>query len=382
MAYLVLDQKKLQHNYNFLLNLFENSDISWGIVSKMLCGTEPYLKELVDLGVKEIHDSRVSNLKKIKKLNPEIQTVYIKPPAKRSIKSIISYADVSFNTELETMKLLSDEAGKQGKIHKVIIMIEMGDLREGVMGDDLIDFYASVFQLPNLEIVGLGTNLNCLHGIMPSEDKLVQLSLYKQIIELKFNIKIPWVSGGTSVVLPLLLQRRLPVGVNHFRIGESLYFGLDLFTGETIPGMETGLFTLHTEIIEISKKPVVPFGESGSNPSGEETLINPELYGKEQWRAIIDIGLLDIQPKFLRPIDKNIEILGASSDMLILNITKCERMYNVGDTIAFDLDYMGALSIMNSFYVEKKIKKNNKLINRSIIRESADIAPISPVSQN
>lgn len=382
MAYLVLDQKKLKHNYNFLLELFDDSDISWGIVSKMLCGTEPYLKELVDLGIKEIHDSRVSNLKKIKRLNPEIQTVYIKPPAKRSIKSIISYADVSFNTELETMKLLSDEAAKQGKTHKVIIMIEMGDLREGVMGDDLIDFYASVFRLPNLEIVGLGTNLNCLHGIMPSEDKLVQLSLYKQIIELKFNKKIPWVSGGTSVVLPLLLQKRLPTGVNHFRVGESLYFGLDLFTGETIPGMETGLFTLHTEIIEISKKPVVPFGDAGSNPSGEETIINPEMYGKEQWRAIIDIGLLDIQPKFLRPIDKNIEILGASSDMLILNITNCEKMYNVGDTIAFDLDYMGALSIMNSYYVEKKIKKNNKLITRSNLRKATDIAPISPVSQN
>lgn len=382
MAYLVLDQKKLQHNYNFLLKLFENSDISWGVVSKLLCGTESYLKELVDLGIKEIHDSRISNLRKIKRLNPEIQTVYIKPPAKRSIKSIIAYADVSFNTELETMKLLSDEAAKQGKTHKVIIMIEMGDLREGVMGDDLIDFYASVFRLPNLEIVGLGTNLNCLHGIMPSEDKLVQLSLYKQIIELKFNIKIPWVSGGTSVVLPLLLQNRLPTGVNHFRIGESLYFGLDLFSGETIPGMETGLFTLHTEIIEISKKPVVPFGEAGSNPSGEETLINPELYGKEQWRAIIDIGLLDIQPKFLRPIDENIEILGASSDMLILNITNCEKMYNVGDTIAFDLDYMGALSIMNSYYVDKKIKKNNKVIDRSVIRKSSEIVPIEPVSQN
>jgi len=377
MAYLVLDQKKLQHNYNFLLKLFDDRDISWGVVSKMLCGTESYLKELVELGIKEIHDSRVSNLRKIKRINPEIQTVYIKPPAKRSIRSIVAYADVSFNTELETMKLLSDEAIKQGKTHKVIIMIEMGDLREGVMGDDLIDFYASVFELPNLEIVGLGTNLNCLHGIMPSEDKLVQLSLYKQIIELKFNIKIPWVSGGTSVVLPLLLQKRLPNGVNHFRIGESLYFGLDLFSGETIPGMETGLFTLHTEIIEISKKPVVPFGEAGSNPSGEETPINPELYGKEQWRAIIDIGLLDIQPRFLKPIDTNIETLGASSDMLILNITNCEKMYNVGDTIAFDLDYMGALSIMNSYYVEKKIKKNNKLVSRSILQKPIEAVAIN-----
>lgn len=363
MAYLVLDQQKLKHNHTYLSDLFDSKHISWGVVSKVLCGTESYLKEVVELGVEEIHDSRISNLKKIKSLNPAVQTVYIKPPAKRSIKEIVKYADVSFNTELETMKLLSEEAARQGKKHKVIIMIEMGDLREGVMGDELLDFYESVFRLPNLFIVGLGTNLNCLHGIMPSEDKLVQLSLYKQIIELKFKRDIPWVSGGTSVVLPLLLQNRLPKGINHFRIGETLFFGLDLFTGETVPGMEDGLFTLHAEIIEISKKPAVPFGDTGTNPSGEETEVNPELYGKEQLRAIIDVGLLDIQPKFLRPVDKNIETIGASSDMLILNITSCEKEYKVGDTIAFDLDYMGALSLMNSFYIEKRIKKGTTVKN-------------------
>jgi ornithine racemase len=98
---------------------------------------------------------------------------------------------------------------KQKKQHKIIIMVETGDLREGVMGDHLIDFYAKVFDLPNLEIIGLGTNLNCLNGVMPSADKLIQLSLYKQIIELKFNKKIPWVSAGTSVTIPLMLHKQL-----------------------------------------------------------------------------------------------------------------------------------------------------------------------------
>ncbi len=373
MAYLKLDQQKLKHNFNFLEGLFSKNNISWGVVSKLLCGTESYLNELVELGIKEIHDSRISNLQKIKELDPTVQTVYIKPPARRSIKEIVKYADVSFNTELETMKLLSEEAARQNKKHKVIIMIEMGDLREGVMGEDLLDFYESVFRLPNIFIVGLGTNLNCLHGIMPSEDKLVQLSLYKQIIELKFKREIPWVSGGTSVVLPLLLQNRLPKGINHFRIGEALFFGLDLFTGQTIPGMEDGLFTLHAEIIEISQKPAVPFGETGTNPSGEETEIDPNLYGKEQLRAIIDVGLLDIQPKFLRPVDKSIETIGASSDMLILNITHSENSYKVGDTIAFDLDYMGALTLMNSFYVEKRIKKGTRI--KKLHRDDKTEAP-------
>jgi predicted amino acid racemase len=104
-----------------------------GVVTKILCGNEIYLKEIIALGVREMHDSRISNLKKIKALDPTIQTVYIKPPAKRSIEKIVHYADVSFNTEID-IKMLSAEAQKQNKTHKIIIMIEMGDLREGVMG--------------------------------------------------------------------------------------------------------------------------------------------------------------------------------------------------------------------------------------------------------
>lgn len=357
MAFLKLYRDKLRHNYQFLDTLFKENNMDWGAVSKLLCGNELYLQELIDLGITEIHDSRVSNLKTVKKLAPNVQTVYIKPPAKRSIRSIVQYADVSMNTEYFTMKLLSDEAVRQDKIHKVIIMIETGDLREGVMGDHLVDFYAKVFELPNLEIIGLGTNLNCLHGVMPSQDKLIQLSLYRQIIELKFNRKIPWVSGGTSVTIPLLMNHQLPKGVNHFRVGETLFFGADLFEEKTIEGMHDSVFELFTEIIEITEKPTVPIGELAANPSGDLTEINQEDYGRTSYRAILDIGLLELDPKFL-VLDEQLEfdVVGASSDMLVLDLGENERGYKVGDLVSFKLKYMGALGLMNSNYIEKRIE--------------------------
>lgn len=331
--------------------------MDWGIVSKLLCGHRTFLQEVLDLGVEEIHDSRVSNLKMVKKLAPQVQTVYIKPPAKRSIKSIVTYADVSMNTEYYTMKLLSEEAMRQDKMHKVIIMIETGDLREGVMGEDLVDFYAQVFELPNLEIVGLGTNLNCLYGVMPSQDKLIQLSLYKQIIELKFDRKIPWVSGGTSVTIPLLMNQQIPKGVNHFRIGETLYFGANLFDNSTLPGMHNDVFRLYTEIIEITEKPLVPMGEMGTNPSGETQEIDPDDYGKTSFRAILDIGLLELDPKFLILEDHmKFDIAGASSDMIVLDLGENPNEYKVGDMIPFRLEYMGVLGLMNSNYIEKRIE--------------------------
>ncbi|MEX2597329.1 MAG: alanine/ornithine racemase family PLP-dependent enzyme [Salibacteraceae bacterium] len=354
MAFITFDKDKLQHNYTFLENFFKKNGIDWAIVSKLLCGNYEYVKLICETGIEEICDARISNLQLVKKIKPEIQTVYIKPPAKRSIKNIVKYADVSFNTQIQTIQWLSEEAQRQNKTHKIVIMVEMGDLREGVLGEDLVDFYEKVFELPNIEVVSFGTNLNCLHGVMPSHDKLIQLSLYKQLVEVKFNRKIPWVTGGTSVVIPLIFNKQLPKGINHFRVGETLFFGLNLFTGKVIKGMKGDVIKLYAEVIELIEKPKVPMGEMEANPSGEMYEMKQEDIGQTSYRAILDLGLLDISPEFLIPVHKNIEITGASSDMIVLDLGDKPR-YKVGDLVPFTLKYMGALALMNSAYIEKKV---------------------------
>ncbi len=355
MAYVKLYRSELKHNFDYLDSLFKKNDIKWGITTKLLCGNSAFLNEVINLGIGEVHDSRISNLKVIKEIDPETVTIYIKPPPKDTVPDVVKYADISLNTELSTMHELSDEAERQGKTHKVIIMIEMGDLREGVMREDLINFYEKVFKLPGLEVVGLGTNLNCLHGVMPDGDKLIQLALYKQIIELRFRKKIPLVSGGTTVTIPLLLRDQLPEGVNHFRVGEALFFGKDLFTDGVIEGMSDQVMELYSQVIEISEKPIVPSGDLGVNPQGKKLEVSEDDYGKTAYRAIIDIGVLDIQPDYLIPVDDNITITDASSDMLILDVGTNPENYKVGDMIRFKLKYMGALGLMSSDYIEKRV---------------------------
>ena len=356
MAYLNLFRDQLLHNYQFLDDLFKENNIKWGITTKLLCGSKNYLKEVINLGIKEVHDSRISNLRRIKEIDPDTMTVYIKPPPKDTIPDMVKYADASLNTELSTLHALSEEAVRQDKVHKVIIMIEMGDLREGVMREELIDFYSKIFELPAIEVIGLGTNLNCLHGVMPDGDKLIQLVLYKQIIDLQFNKSIPLVSAGTTVTIPLLLSNQLPAGVNHFRVGEALFFGKNLFTGGTIEGMSDSVLELNAHIIEISEKPLVPSGELGVNPQGQVAQVDAGDYGKTAYRAILDIGYLDVQPDYLIPADPTIEISDASSDMMILNVGDNPNNYQVGDLVRFKLKYMGALSLMSSDYIEKKVE--------------------------
>jgi len=359
MAFLTLDIKKLKSNFDYLNTIFKKNSIKWSVVSKVLSGNKLFLTELLKFDIKHVCDSRISNLKIIKSINPKVETIYIKPPAKRSIASVIKYSDISMNTEIETIKLLSKEAQKQNKTHKIIIMIELGELREGVVGDDLINFYKSVFKLKNIQVVGIGTNLSCLYGVLPNSDKLIQLSLYKQLIAAKFNKQIPYVSGGSSVTIPLIFQNSLPKGINHFRVGETLFLGTDVYNNTKFKKMHSDVFTLYAEIIELSEKPIVPMGDMGTNVEGESYQFDQKNIGETSNRAIIDLGLLDVDTDHIELVDKSLKVAGASSDMIVIDIDENKKKYKVGDLIQFKLDYMGLLRIMNSKYIEKRIKNSS-----------------------
>lgn len=355
MAYITLETKKLANNFYHLNDYFKSHNIDWSIVTKILCGNKKYLTELLNLGIKQYSDSRISNLKMIKNLDPNAQTIYIKPPAKGVIEEVITYADISMNTDLHTIQMLSEEAVKQNKVHKIIIMIDLGELREGVMREDFIDFYAKVFEMKNIEVVGLGTNLACLYGILPNNDKLIQLCLYKQLIELKFNVKIPFISGGSSVTIPLIKQGTLPKDINHFRIGETLFMGTDAYNHVPFKNMENDIFKLYAEIIELYEKPLIPSGEMGSNLEGDVVTFDNNNIGKTSIRAIIDIGLLDIDMKHLEATNENVKLAGATSDMVVLDLGENLESFKVGDQMEFTLDYMGIVRIMNSKYIEKRV---------------------------
>jgi predicted amino acid racemase len=207
--------------------------------------------------------------------------------------------------------------------------------------------------------VGIGTNLSCLYGVLPNNDKLIQLSLYEQLIEAKFNKQIPYVSGGSSVTIPLIFQNLLPKGINHFRVGETLFLGTDVYNNREIKKMHSDVFSLYSEIIELIEKPVVPMGELGTNVEGESYQFDHSNIGETSYRAIIDLGLLDVETDHVELVDKSLKLAGASSDMIVIDLDKNKKNYKVGDLIEFKLDYMGMLRIMNSRYIDKKVINGN-----------------------
>ncbi|SEF91874.1 Predicted amino acid racemase [Caloramator fervidus] len=346
-----IDLKKLKENTSFLVKLCKENGVSVMGVTKCFCALYDLAKAMVDSGVEYIADSRIENLIKVKDLN--VKKVLLRIPMQSEVEQVVTYADYSQNSELETLKLLGLEAIKQGKIHKVILMVDLGDLREGIWPTDVDSFVKEAVKIEGIKIVGFGVNLTCYGGVIPDEENLGKLVEIAKNMQDKYNLELEIISGGNSSSLYLLLQGRLPKGINNLRFGEALLLGRETAFGNFVEGLHRDVFTLKAEIIELKDKPSVPIGNIGMDAFGQKPYFEDKGIMK---RAIVAIGRQDIDPNTLIPIDKDITVLGASSDHTILDVTQSKRNYKVGDTIEFFMEYGSLLKSMTSEYVKKVIK--------------------------
>ncbi len=361
MATLTIHTQRILDNIQKLDRYFARQNIKWTLVTKILCGYRPALEKiLLSDYIKNLHsigDSRLSNLQMVKSINSDIETMYIKPPALSMIKSVISSADISCNTSFRAISALNDEAGRRGKTHKIIVMLEMGELREGIAREHVLDFYEKCFNLPNIQIIGLGTNLGCMHGVEPTFDKLIQLTLFKQLLEAKFDQKLEVLSGGSSITLPVLLRKKVPLEVNHFRIGETAFLGNDLLNNKRYKNLSTKAFDFSGIIIELKKKDTVPDGIISDAAIGHTAEKEEEQgdYTQKSYRAIMDFGALDVDVNGLDPKDSNVIFAGTTSDMTVYDIGTSRMQYRVGSKVHFIPNYIAIARIMNSRYIEKKV---------------------------
>ncbi|PLW98940.1 MAG: amino-acid racemase [Marinilabiliales bacterium] len=367
MAELQINITEIRNNIKKISKFLQKYDIKWSLITKVFSGDKEIMKHILtpDI-VKDLHsvgDSRLSSLKRLKELNPELKTIYLKPPAHAYIEDVVRYADISLNSSYKTIVALNNAAVAQDKTHKIIIMIELGELREGVNRDDLFNFYDKVFKLNNIEVVGLGSNLGCMYGVEPTYDKLLQLNLYKEVIEAKHNSKLPLISGGSSITLPLIENKMIPKDINHFRIGEAAFFGTSPLDNEQFMDLCTDTFNFYPQIIELEEKSLVPDGIIGDASIGHSAEINDDDIGKTTYKAILDFGLLDVDREGLMPDDKDISFVGITSDMTVVDIgdnkdKKGKKKYKVGDKICIDPDYISVARLLNSRFIERILIKD------------------------
>ena len=359
MARLKVHMDRLIENIDTISAFMQKHEKEWSLVVKVLGTDKAVLSKLLNhpaiLNTHSIAVSQCKSLRMVKELNPSLRTMYIKPPSIKNISQIVKYADISLNSTLSTIKAISDEAVKQDKMHQIIVMVEMGELREGIKREGLIPFYKSIFKLPKIQIVGIGTNLGCMYGIQPTYDKLIQLVLYEQIIEAKFKRSMELVSGASSITMPILERGKVPKGINHFRIGEAAFLGTSPLENKPILGLNTGAFTFEANIVELYKKDNQPDGvitdaAVGSTP--DEAEVDDDSMS---FKAIMDFGALDVDAEYLVPEDPEMTFFGNSSDLTVYDLGDNPRGYKTGDTLRFRLKYMAVAKLMYSRFVEKVV---------------------------
>jgi len=362
MAELIIHAKKIQDNIKYLSDYFNRHNIDWSLITKVFSGDKEFLKQvLTDEVIKNIDsigDSRLTSLKNLKEVNPNMRTIYIKPPAKMYVEEIVQYADISLNSSFTTIKALNESAKKYNKIHQIIIMVELGELREGVKRSELMSFYEKVFQLSNIEVIGIGSNLGCMYGVEPSYDKLLQLSLYEELISAKFNRDLKYVSGGTSITLPLIENKTIPKDINHFRVGEAVFFGISPLDNEQFKELYTDTFEFRANIIELEEKKIVPEGVISDGNVGHSADFDERDINETSTKAILDFGLLDVDKDDIEAIDKDLKYVGITSDMLVVDIgtNKTEegkQKFKIGDKIYFKPNYMAVARLLNSKFIDK-----------------------------
>ena len=366
MAELIIETEKIKNNIKYLSNYFAQHNIHWSLITKVFSGDKEFLRNVLTDDVIEsinsIGDSRLTSLKNLKEVNPEMRTIYIKPPAEMYAEEVVKYADISLNTSYTTIKSLNEAAKKKGKIHQIIIMVELGELREGVKRSDIMSFYEEVFELPNIEVIGIGSNLGCMYGIEPTYDKLLQLTLYKELISAKFNRDLKFISGGTSITLPLIERELIPKDVNHFRVGEAAFFGISPLNNEQFLDLSTDTFKFKANIIELKEKKVVPEGIiSEANIGHTAEFDEVKDAGETTIKAILDFGLLDVAPEDITAEDRDIQFVGVTSDMLVVNLGKNRdqngnQKYHIGEMITFQPSYMAVARLLNSKFIDKTFR--------------------------
>lgn len=355
MNRVIINLDRLQHNLSTINKWMRGHGSAWTVVTKVLCGHLDTMRALQMFGVQSIGDSRLENLREIKKVTPDVESWYLRMPDASSTDQVVALSDVSLNSEISIIEAINEEAARQGKTHRIVIMIELGDLREGILPGSLVDFYRQIFNLPNVEVLGIGANLGCLAGVLPSIDQFMQLILYRELLELKFGRKLPIISAGASVSLPMVLDGQMPSSINHFRIGESVFLGTNLISGGTLPGLKSDTVMLEAEIVEIKEKGLNVQGETASiTPFALES--NEETQpGQRGYRAIVGIGQLDTDVGGLTPENPNYHIAGASSDLTVVNIGEDPDGLKVGDTINFYLSYSAMVRLMGGKYIPASV---------------------------
>lgn len=343
--------EKIVENGQILIKECAKNGISLWAVTKGMSAHPEIALAFKKAGFQILADSRISNIVKMKEAGIQGEYALIRIPMPSEIEDTVMLCDYSLVSELDSVLEMSRICDKLKKNHKIVIMIDMGDLREGFWPTELESSYEKLKNIsPYLHIAGVGANFACASGALPRRDNLASLLGYYKELENKLNCHFELVSGGGTCTLVQMIRGNIPEGINSLRLGESILLGTDSSENFPFTMLSQDTMEIVAELCEVRVKPTLPIGEIGMDFSGNVPIF---LDRGNRLRGVLAIGKQDIRIEGLVPLDEGVEIITASSDHLLVDLEDCPKKYKAGDTLRFRPDYPAMLSASTSSYVQK-----------------------------
>jgi predicted amino acid racemase len=355
---LEIDLRKVHHNARTLVDRLAPRGISVTGITKATLGSPAVAGAMLRAGVRSLGDSRIENVEALRRSGVTAPLVLVRSPMLSQVDRVVAHADVSCNSELDVIRALAAAATAAGRTHRVLLMVELGDLREGILPADLAGMVRRVQRLPAIVLAGIGTNLACQSGVAPDAANMGELSALVCSIEARLGVTIATVSGGNSANLDWALGGNVPGRVNDLRLGESILLGREPLHRRPIEGLHTDAFTLVAEVIESKRKPSRPRGEIAQAAFGAPVPVPaPAGDGVDRVRTIVAVGRQDVDPAgLLAP--GGVDIVGASSDHLILRSGRARLP--VGTELTFQLNYSSLVAAMTSPFVTRVVTATDR----------------------
>lgn len=339
------DLGKIEQNTRVLSTRLAARGIRVTGVTKAVLGSPGVAAAMLRGGACGLGDSRVPNLARLGGLGRP--RTLIRTPMLSQAGQVVDVADVSLNTEAAVLAELDRAAARTGRTHGIVLMVELGDLREGIAPDDVDEAVRAVLGHRSLRLAGLGANLACQNGVMPDDRNMGVLSTLVEQVEARHGISLGVVSGGNSANLAWALSTGDVGRIDELRLGEAILLGVDPLDRAPIPGLHTDASTLIAEVIEVAVKPARPWGDRAQTAFGE----TPARTGRGRVRqAVLALGRQDVDPDGMAAPD-GITVLGMSSDHLVVDLG--DHLVAVGDEIDFGVDYSAFLRAMTSPFVTR-----------------------------
>jgi len=348
-----VDCERIRRNAKAIVKMCTAQNIQVVGVTKACCGHPEMARAMLAGGVSFLAESRLKHVRRLRKAGIDGKVMLLRLPALSEVDEVVRLTQVSLNSQVEVVRALSRAAQVQGVTHQVMLMLETGDRREGVMPGEAVPVAREIVGLPGIELVGIGTNVGCIGGVLPTQENNQRLVEVVEAVEQSLGITFPVISGGHTANLALVDRKEIPPRINQLRVGEGILLGVDSAGNWPLPCPYQDAFNVVAEVVEIDIKPSMPEGTIGIDAFGRTP--QWEDLGMRR-RAILAMGEQDLHIGGLRPKRAGVTMVGASSDHLVVDVTEADPPVFLGDELAFDPIYAAVATAMASFDVTQVIK--------------------------